>query len=325
VRRRELVLMLGGMMTAAPALRAQQKTIPVIGFLSSEASGPFAPAVAAFLQGLSETGYVEGQNVAIEYRWAEGRYDRLPAFLADLVGRKVDVIAAGSTAAIQAAKSATATIPIVFFGGGDPIRSGLVTSLPRPGGNLTGISIMASELMPKRLEFLTELVPRSKMVAMLVNPNNAGTEPMIRDLQAAARANGVQLDILNARTESEIDAAFATLVRLHAGGLVVGADAVFDTRREQLVGLAAGHAVPAIYFAREFVAAGGLISYGASLTGTWRQVGIYAGRILKGEKPADLPVQQPTKFELVVNLKTAKALGLTVPPSILARADEVIE
>jgi putative tryptophan/tyrosine transport system substrate-binding protein len=250
VRRRELVLMLGGMMTAAPALRAQQKTIPVIGFLSSEASGPFAPAVAAFLQGLSETGYVEGQNVAIEYRWAEGRYDRLPAFLADLVGRKVDVIAAGSTAAIQAAKSATATIPIVFFGGGDPIRSGLVTSLARPGGNLTGISIMASELMPKRLEFLTELVPRSKMVAMLVNPNNAGTEPMIRDLQAAARANGVQLDILNARTESEIDAAFATLVRLHAGGLVVGADAVFDTRREQLVGLAAGHAVPAIYFAR---------------------------------------------------------------------------
>jgi putative ABC transport system substrate-binding protein len=325
MNRRELMLLLGGAMTASPALRAQQKAMPVIGFLSSNAPATYAPAVAAFRQGLSETGYVEGQNVAIEYRWAEGRYDRLPALTADLVGRNVDVIAAGSATAIQAAKSATATIPIVFFGGGDPVRDGLVASLARPGGNLTGISVMASELMPKRLELLSELVPQSRLLALLVNPNGAGLEAMIRDVEEAARAKGVQLDILKATTESEIDGAFATFVQLHAGGLAVGPDAIFDNRREQLVALAARHAVPAIYFAREFVAAGGLVSYGASLTGTWRQVGIYAGKILKGAKPADLPVQQPTKFELVVNLKTAAALGLTVPPSILARADEVIE
>jgi putative ABC transport system substrate-binding protein len=325
MRRRELLLLLGGTMTAARTLRAQQKTMPVIGFLSSNAAATYAPAVAAFGQGLSETGYIEGQNVAIEYRWAEGRYDRLPPLAADLVGRNVDVIAAGSATEIQAAKSATAMIPIVFFGGGDPVRDGLVASLARPGGNLTGISVMASELMPKRLELLSELVPQSRLLALLVNPNGAGLETMIRDADEAARAKGVQLDILKATTESEIDGAFATFVQLHAGGLAVGPDAIFDNRRELLVALAARHAVPAIYFAREFVAAGGLISYGTSATGTWRQVGIYAGKILKGAKPADLPIQQPTTFELVVNLKTAKALGLTVPPSILARADEVIE
>jgi putative tryptophan/tyrosine transport system substrate-binding protein len=326
MRRRDLVASLAATAAAWPRPGyAQQKAMPVIGFLSSEEPGAFAPLVAAFRQGLSETGYVERQNVAIEYRWAEGHYDRLPALAADLVGRKVDLIATGSTTAILAAKSATSTIPIVFFGGGDPVRDGLVASLARPGGNLTGVSVMASELMPKRLELLTELVPQAKVIALLANPNNAGTEPMIRDVREAARAKGVQLHILKATTEIEIDAAFATLVRLHADALVIGADSFFTSRLDHLVTLAARHDVPAIYFGREFAAAGGLISYGTSRTGTWRQVGIYAGRILKGANPADLPVEQPTKFELVINLKTAKALGLTVPPALLARADEVIE
>jgi len=310
---------------AVRQVRSQEKGLAVIGFLSSNAPGTYAPAVAAFRQGLAETGYIEGQNLAIEYRWAEGRYDRLPALAAELVGRKVDVIAAGSTTAIRAAKSATSTTPIVFFGGGDPVREGLVASLAQPGGNLTGISVMANELMPKRLELLSDLVPQSLLVALLVNPNSSDADPIIRDVREAARTKGLQLHILKAGTAREIDGAFAALVQLHAGGLVVGADAVFDNLREQLVALAARDAVPTIYFAREFVAVGGLISYGTSFTGTWRQVGTYAGKILKGAKPADLPVQQPTKFELVVNLNTAKALGLTVPPSILARADEVIE
>jgi putative ABC transport system substrate-binding protein len=325
MHRRRFIALVGAAITAARTLRAQQKATPVIGWLNSGGSSALASAVAAFRQGLGETGYVEGQNVAIEYRWAEGHYDRLPALAADLVGRKVEVIAAGSTTAIQAAKSATSMIPIVFFGGGDPVRNGLVASLARPGGNLTGISVMASELMPKRFELLSELFPQTRLVALLVNPNNPIAERIMQDVKEAAYVKGMQLQILKAGDDSEINAAFATLVQLHAGGLVVGADAAFDNRREELVALAARHAIPAIYFAREFVAAGGLISYGASLTGTWRQVGIYAGKILKGAKPADLPVQQPTRFELVVNLKTAKALGLTVPPSILARADEVIE
>jgi putative ABC transport system substrate-binding protein len=287
--------------------------------------GPLAPLVAAFHQGLSETGYVEGQNVAIEYRWAEGQY-RLPALCADLIGRKVDVIVTqGGTPSAQAAKSTTSTIPIVFATVGDPVGTGLVSSLARPGGNLTGFSNSTIELMPKRLELLSELVPQTRVIALLANPNNPAAERMIREVQEAAHAKGVQLPILKAGTESEIDAAFASLVQLQAGALVVGPDQFFFTRRERLVALASRHAVPTIYEWREFAATGGLISYGTSLSGVFRQVGTYVGKILKGAKPADLPVQQPTTFELVVNFNTAKALGLTVPPSILARADEVIE
>jgi len=323
MRRRDFITFLGGAMAAACPLRAQQKAMPVIGYLVSGSPGPSVPNVAAFRQGLSETGYVEGKNVAIEYRWAEGSYDRLPALASDLVGRKVDVIVTGGPA-VLAAKDATSTIPIVVFGG-DPVRGGLVASLARPGGNLTGFSILVPELMPKRLELLSELVPHATAIALLVNPTNPTADRIIRDVQEAARAKGVQLSILKAGTESEIDTAFASLVQLQAGGLLVGADPFFNTRREKLTALSARFAMPAIYEWREFVELGGLISYGPSQTGLWRQVGIYAGRILKGAKPADLPVQQPTTFELVVNLNTAKALGLTVPPSILARANEVIE
>jgi putative ABC transport system substrate-binding protein len=326
MKRRELLLLLGGAVIAPRALRAQQKAMPIIGYLDSTSPGFRVPFLAAFRQGLSETGFVDGQNVAIEYRWAEDRYDRLPALAADLVGRKVDVVVAvsGPSEAL-AVKSATSTIPIVFAMGGDPVELGLVASLARPGRNLTGVSFLNVELMSKRLELLSELVPQARVIALLVNPNNPLTEPMIRDVQEAARAKGVQLPILKASSESEIEAAFATLVQLHAGALVVGADPFFTSRRDQLVALASRDAVPAIYGWRELAAAGGLISYGTSLISVYRQVGIYAGQILKGAKPADLPVQQPTTFELVVNLKTAAALGLTVPPSILARVDEVIE
>jgi len=326
MRRRELMLVLGGALTAARGLREQQKAMPVIGFLGVASPGPYAPFVAALRQGLSETGYVEGQNLAIEYRWAEGHYDRLPALAADLVGRKVDMIATtGGGSSARAAKSATSTIPIVFTTGGDPVESGLVASLARPGGNLTGVSMMFTELMPKRLELISELVPQAAVIALLVNPNNAGDEPMIRDVQEAAQAKGVQLQILKAGAEGDFETAFASLARLRAGALIVSPDPFFGSRREQLVTLASRHAVPAIYEWRKFTAAGGLISYGPSVQAVFRQAGIYAGRILKGEKPADLPVQRPTTFELVINLNTAKALGLTVPPSILARADEVIE
>jgi putative tryptophan/tyrosine transport system substrate-binding protein len=324
MKRREMLLVLGGAMTAARALRAQQKTMPVIGYLGQTSPGLSASYMAAFREGLNESGYIEGQNVAIEYRWAEGSYDRLPGLAADLVGRKVDVIVTG-TPGIQAAKAATVTIPIVFLGGGDPVAAGLVASLARPGGNLTGVSSMSTELMPKRLELLSELVPQAAVIALLVNPNNPAAERIMRDVQEAARTKGVQLHILKAATEGEIDAAFATLVQQQAGALVVGGDPFFQGRREQFVALASRHGVPAIYVWREFAEAGGLISYGPSLTAANRLAGIYAGKILKGAKPADLPVEQPTRFELVVNLKTAAALGLTVPPSILARADEVIE
>ena len=322
--RREFALLLGGALIAPRALRAQQKAMPVIGFLASGSPGPYAP-VAAFRAGLSESGYVEGENVAIEYRWAEDRYDRLAALAADLGGRKVDVIvAAGGFLSALAAKSATSTIPIVFTGVSDPVAAGLVASLARPGGNLTGFSPFQFELMPKRLELLTELVPQAGVIALL-GPNDPRADGLVKDLGEAARTKGVQLTILKASTEGEIDVAFSTLAQRGAGALLVPTEPFFNSRRDQIVALASRYALPAIYGWREFADAGGLISYGPSVAGLWRQTGIYAGKILKGAKPADLPVQQPTRFELVVNLKTAKALGLTVPPSILSRADEVIE
>ena len=314
----------GGLLAVPFAARAQQKAMPVIGILSTASPGP-NPFMAAFRQGLSEAGYVEGQNLAIEYRWAEGHYDRLPALAADLVGRKVDLIMASSPPSALAAKSATSTIPIVFRGGTDPVGTGLVASLARPGGNLTGVSFIADELTAKRLELLSEMVPRVGVIALLMNPNNATAERVIRDVQEAARTKGLQLHILKASSESEIDTAFASLVQLHAGALVVGADPFLSGRREQLVALASRRAVPSIYAWREFAASGGLISYGPSLTSAFRLVGHYAGKVLKGAKPADLPVQQPTTLDLVINLKTAKALGLTIPPSLLQRADQVIE
>jgi putative tryptophan/tyrosine transport system substrate-binding protein len=328
VKRRELLLLLGGVITAwSHVTRAQQKAMPVIGWLHVASSGQAAPFMAAFRQGLSETGYVEGQNVVIEYRWAEGHYDRLPALAADLVGRKVDlIVSAGGSLAVRAVKSATSTIPVVFEVGRDPVETGLVASFARPGGNLTGVSMLTAELNPKRFELLSELVPQARIIALLVNPNNSsGAERTTREVAEAARAKGVQLLILKAGTEGDFDAAFTTLVQRQAGALVVGADPFFNSRREQLVALASRHAVPAIYEWRDFAVAGGLISYGTSLTSVFRQLGTYAGKILKGAKPADLPVQQPTKFELVINLKTAKALNLTIPHSFLARADEVIE
>jgi putative ABC transport system substrate-binding protein len=321
-----ILLPVTGLAWPLPAA-AQQKAMPVIGFLGLASPGSFAPFVAAFHQGMSETGYVEGQNVAIEYRWAEGHHDRLPALATELVDRRVDVIAtSGGPVPARAAKNATATIPIVFVAG-DPIGEDLVSSLARPGANLTGISIMSTELMPKRIELLSELVPQARLIALLVNPNTGAErmEGMIRDVQEAARVKGLQLHILRAGNESEIDTGFATLVQLHAGALAVSNDPYFNSRRDQIVALAARHAVPAIYAGREPVVAGGLISYGSNTTGAYRRAGAYVGRILAGAKPADLPVEQPTTFELVINLKTAQALGLTVPPSILSRADEVIE
>jgi putative tryptophan/tyrosine transport system substrate-binding protein len=324
LNRRDL-LILGSAAVAWPLMaRAQQKAMPVIGFLGITTAAIYTSRIAAFRAGLGETGYVEGRNVAIEYRWAEGHYDRLPELAADLVARKVDVIAASVDLAARAAKAATSTIPIIFTSGTDPVASGLVASLARPGGNLTGISIMTAELAPKRLELLCELVPQATVIALLVNANNSGGR-LIGDLQAVAQAKGLQLVVLKAGSENDIDGAFAALDQRHAGALLVQPDPFFSGRRDQLVALAAGHAMPAIYGFRDFVEGGGLISYGTSRAAVFRQLGVYAGKILKGDKPADLPVQQPAEFELVINFKTAKALGLTVPQSMLARADEVIE
>jgi len=326
MHRRRFIALLGVAITAVRTLRAQQKAMPVIGWLSSVSPGPSEHLVAAFRQGLSETGYVEGQNVAIEYRWAEGRDDRLPEFAVDLVDRKVDlIVASGSPIAVLAAKSATSTIPIVFPAVSDPVAAGLVASLARPGGNVTGFSPFQYEMMPKRLELLTELVPQARVIALLVTPNEPRTEGLVRDMREAARVKGIELQILKAGDESEIDTAFAALVQLQASALILGPDSFLNSRRDQIVALASRHAVPAISAWRELTAAGGLISYGPNIAALCREAGIYAGRILKGEKPADLPVQRPTRFQLVVNLKTAKALGITVPPGMLDLADEVIE
>jgi len=326
MRRREFINLLGGAAAVWPlAARAQQPAMPVIGFLNGTSPEGYEPFLSAFREGLSETGYVESRNVAIEYRWAEGHYDRLPALAADLVGRKVDLIAALNDVLARAAKGATSTIPIVFVYAGDPVADRLVASLARPAGNLTGVSLLGVELTPKRLELLSELAPQAKVIALLVNPNNPNAERIMRDAPESARVKGAQLPILKAGTEGEIDAAFSTLVQRQAGALVIAPDGFFFSRSEQLVALASRHAVPAIYGWREAVATGGLMSYGASLPDIFRQAGIYLGKILNGAKPADLPVQQPTKFELVINLKTAQALGLTMPQSLLARADEVIE
>jgi putative ABC transport system substrate-binding protein len=321
------MMLLGGAMTAAHGLRAQQKAMPVIGYLNGTTPEANAWLLEAFRQGLSETGWVEGQNLKIEYRWADFRYDRLPALAADLVGHKVDVIAAcGGANEAFVAKDATSTIPIVFTTGSDPVETGLVASLARPGGNLTGVTNLNQLLWQKRIELIAELVPQTKVIGLLLNPNRAEEQVgrVIDSAQQAANAKGLQLEILKATTEAEIDAAFATAVQRHIGAVVVS-DPLFDSRSGQVVVLAARHAVPTIYLWRKYVADGGLISYGAIFTAAYHQVGSYAGKILNGAKPADLPVHQSTNFELVVNLKTANALGLTVPPSILARADEVIE
>ena len=326
MRRRDFIALTGGEALAWPCgVRAQKPAMPVIGFLGSGSAAQWAPYVAGFRRGLNETGYVEGKNVAIEFRWAEGHLDRVPALVAELVRRQVAVLfATGAGGGVQAAKAATSTIPIVFTTGRDPVEMGLVASLGHPGGNLTGINFFTSELREKRLELLHALVPNATVIAYVVNPGGT-TESLTRKVQEIARTFGLQLRVLSAADEQEIDAAFATFGQLRPGALLVDADIFFNSRREQFVALAARHAVPAIYDLREYVAAGGLMSYGASLSEAYRLAGIYVGKILNGAKPADLPVLQPTKVELVLNLKTAKALGLTIPQSLLLRADEVIQ
>jgi putative tryptophan/tyrosine transport system substrate-binding protein len=325
VKRRTFIAVMGGGAVWPLVARTQQPAMPVIGFLDGRSADHSAHLAAAFRRGLDEAGYVEGRNVAIDYRWAQGRYDRLPALAADLVRRRVTVIATSGNASARAAKAATATIPIVFATGADPVEAGLVASLNRPGSNVTGVTSLGVELGPKRLELLHELLPAATVIAFLVNPTNRTSEIQVRDMEAAARALGPKLHILHASTEHEIDAAFATLTQVRASALAVAPEAFFNSQSERLAALTVRHAVPAIYSYREFVAAGGLMSYGGSDTDSYRQVGVFIGRILKGEKPADLPVQQSTKAELFINLRTAKALGVTVPLSLLGRADEVIE
>jgi len=327
MRRREFISLLGGAAVAWPvAARAQQPVLPVIGFLSSTSSKGYTPYLAAFREGLREGGFVEGQNVTIEYRWADDHYERLPELAADLVTRRVALIAAaGGSPAALAAKSATTTIPIVFQIGVDPVKAGLVSSLNQPGGNITGFANLALEVGPKRLELLHRLVPNATNIAVLVNPARSNVEAETKDMQSAANKLGLQLNVLYASTERDFDKVFATSVQLRAGGVVISGDPFFNTRSEELAAMAIHYMVPAIYQFHEFAAAGGLVSYGSSIKNTHREAGIYTARILKGEKPADLPVQEPSKVELIINLKTAKTLGLEIPPSILTSADEVIE
>src|SRR6266849_1224237 len=325
MRRRYFIQgIIGSTITGALAAHGQQP-MPVMGFLAAVSPGPFAQRLAAFHRGLNETGYAEGRNVAIENRWAEEQYDRLPALAADLVGRRVVLIVTYTDAAAFAAKAATTTIPIVFVNGGDPVRAGIVQSLNRPGENITGVSFYGVDLAPKQLSLLQELVPKAAVVAFLVDQNVPDAVAQVPAMQATARNLGLQLVVLFARTANDIDEAFATLVRERAGALVVGTGALLTNRRKQIIALAARHALPAIYPFREFTADGGLISYGNNVPDTFRQGGVYAGRILKGDRPADLPVILSTKFEFVLNLKTAKAMGIEIPPAVSARADEVIE
>jgi ABC-type uncharacterized transport system substrate-binding protein len=325
IGRRKFITLLGGAAAAWPlAARAQQPAMPVVGFLNSRAPDENPAILAAFHRGLKEIDYVAGQNVTVEYRWAAGQYERLPGLAADLVGRRVAAIVANGPA-VQTAKSATSTIPIVFVIGFDPFAFGLVASLNRPGGNLTGVSVLDVEIGAKRLELLRELVPTATKIALLVNPTTPAAETITRDAQAAARDLGVQLHVLHASSDRDFDPVFETVTQLRARALVIGADPFFTSRSQQLAKLAVDHAVPTIYEFREFAAAGGLISYGTSIVDAYRLTGVYTGRILKGEKPSDLPVQRATKVELILNLKAAKALGITIPLPVLGRADEVIE
>jgi len=326
-KRREVITLLGGVAAAWPlAARAQQPAMPVVGFLYPQSPDPFAHRLRAFRQGLKETGYIEGENILIEYRWAEGQMDRLPALADQLVRRQVAVLVVPSTAATLATKAATTTIPIVFMTGDDPVGIGLVASLARPGGNLTGIGILSTELAAKRLQLLREMVPAAARVAVLVDPGNAAvSQSTLRDVEGAARAMGLQIQVLNATSSREIDAAFGALVRERADALFVGPGGFFDVRRVQLATMAARHVVPMTSATREIAEVGGLMSYATNIADAWRQVGVYTGRILKGAKPAELPVVQASKFELIINAQTARMLGLEVPPTLLARADEVIE
>jgi putative ABC transport system substrate-binding protein len=326
MRRRQFIALIGGVAAWPLAARGQQGTTPVIGFMRADTPEASMAVLAAFRQGLGETGYVEKQNITIEYRWAaQDHYDQLPALAADLVRRRVSVIAAVTTPSALAIKAATASIPIVFETGLDPVKLGLVASLNRPGGNITGVTQLSSELLSKRLGLLHDVLPAAATIGFLVDPTYPGTESQARDLQEAARTLGLQVHVINAAAETDINTAFANFAKLRVGALFVGAGTLFTRQAEQLTTLAARHALPTFYQYREYVVAGGLISYGASPTDSYRQAGVYTGRILKGEKPADLPVLQPTKFELVINLKTARTLGLTIPPGVLAIADEVIE
>jgi ABC-type uncharacterized transport system substrate-binding protein len=325
-RRRFLLTSLAGALAGRLAAEAQQPATPVIGWLSARSREDTAHLVAAFLRGLGENGFVEGQNVVIEYRWAQGRYDRLPTMATEIVHRPVSVLAStGGEPAAAAAKAATSRVPIVFAIGGDPVKQGFTASFRRPGGNATGVSGLTNDLEPKRLGLLRELVPRAATIGVLVNPQFPPSECQVKDVQEAARSLRLQIDILRASSDQEISAAFDAVTRRHLPALAVAGDPFFDTRRDKLVALAAHHAIPTMYHVREFAEAGGLISYGIDFSEVYRQVGVYVGQILKGAKPADLPVMEPSRFELVINLKTAKALGLTIPPSLLARVDQVIE